>query len=235
MAPKAFHLRHPNLPPHLFLHLQHQGPPNGLEYDEKFFPSIGNEVLKAVVIQFNADQLLTEHPNVSALVRENLVRYAKDFNIVFDDVAIMHLLYGAEFSKLRNSLIHEGRETCESFCDPNEDNDYDNGGFDFGPSDFDMPENAYEYEEVPLQPEMHNDGGVCFETNEHEDPSSQASLEDLCQSHLDALHASIAETEKQTELAARVSTWKQRIENNLEDQASAIIFTLFFPPHTFKT
>ena len=57
------------------------------------------------------------------------------------------------YLQLRNSLIHGGRETCESFCDPNDDNDYDIGGFDFGPSDFNMPENAYEYDEVPLQPE----------------------------------------------------------------------------------
>ncbi|XP_052196076.1 prohibitin-3, mitochondrial [Diospyros lotus] len=71
----------------------------GLEYDEKVLPSIGNEVLKAVVAQFNADQLLTERPNVSALVRESLIRRAKDFNIVLDDVAITHLSYGAEFSK----------------------------------------------------------------------------------------------------------------------------------------
>ncbi|RZB99033.1 Condensin-2 complex subunit H2, partial [Glycine soja] len=35
-----------------------------------------------------------------------------------------------------------------------------------------------------------------------------------------ALLASIAENEKQTEMAARVSTWKQRIENNLEEQES---------------
>nr|GEW36453.1 prohibitin-3, mitochondrial [Tanacetum cinerariifolium] len=72
---------------------------SGLGYDEKVLPSIGNEVLKAVVAQFNADQLLTERPRVSALVRDSLVRRAKDFNIELDDVAITHLSYGAEFSK----------------------------------------------------------------------------------------------------------------------------------------
>ncbi|CDP17508.1 unnamed protein product [Coffea canephora] len=68
-------------------------------YDEKVLPSIGNEVLKAVVAQLNADQLLTERPHVSTLVRDSLVHRAKDFNIVLDDVAITHLSYGAEFSK----------------------------------------------------------------------------------------------------------------------------------------
>ncbi|KAL7174100.1 hypothetical protein ACSBR2_033369 [Camellia fascicularis] len=71
----------------------------GLEYDDKVLSLIGNEVLKAIVVQFNVDQLLTECPSVSALVRQSLVRRAKDFNIVLDDVVIIHLLYGAEFSK----------------------------------------------------------------------------------------------------------------------------------------
>lgn len=71
----------------------------GTDYDERVLPSIGNEVLKAVVAQFNADQLLTERPYVSAMVREALINRAKDFNLLLDDVAITHLSYGTEFSR----------------------------------------------------------------------------------------------------------------------------------------
>ncbi|KAF8686228.1 hypothetical protein HU200_043610 [Digitaria exilis] len=75
----------------------------GLEYDDKVLPSIGNEVLKAVVAQFNADQLLTERPHVSALVRDALIRRAREFNIILDDVAITHLSYGIEFSQAQEA------------------------------------------------------------------------------------------------------------------------------------
>lgn len=43
----------------------------------------------------------------------------------------------------------------------------------------------------------------------------------------DALLASIAEAEKQTELAARVSTWKQKIEQSLEEQVISLTPELY--------
>lgn len=133
------------------------------------------------------------------------------------------------YEKLRDSLVNGAHETCNTFGDSkdgneaNEDDD-NNGGFDFDPPDFDNPEDRYDnHEEVPMHSEKHDGGDAYFNVHElhgQEDLGSQPNLEDLCRSHLDSLLASIAETEKQTELASRVSTWKQRIENNLEEQDS---------------
>jgi len=71
----------------------------GQDYDEKVLPSIGNEVLKAVVAQYNADQLLTMREKISRQISETLEERARAFNLLLDDVSITHLLFGQEFTQ----------------------------------------------------------------------------------------------------------------------------------------
>lgn len=71
----------------------------GLDWDERVLPSIGSEVVKAAVAQYNAESLLTKREEVSKVVRDSLRMRAKDFNIILDDVAITHLSFSTEFTK----------------------------------------------------------------------------------------------------------------------------------------
>lgn len=71
----------------------------GIDYDQRAIPSIGNEVLKSVVAQYNADQLLTQREKVSLEIREVLAKRAKEFEIILDDVSITHLQFSKDFAQ----------------------------------------------------------------------------------------------------------------------------------------
>ncbi|CAN4094949.1 unnamed protein product [Withania somnifera] len=119
--------------------------------------------------------------------------------------------------QLRESLLRGVNNDYDDLRNPKEkkeDKDYDSADHDFRPHDFDMPENADMNNDTTLHGEKHDNSSPLFDGEAHEN------LEDLCRSHMDSLLATLAETEKQTELAARVSMWKQRIEQNLEEQES---------------
>lgn len=61
----------------------------GQDYDERVLPSIGNEVLKAIVAQFDAAELITQREIVSSRIREDLLKRAREFNIMLDDVSLV--------------------------------------------------------------------------------------------------------------------------------------------------
>ncbi|KAG7664115.1 PHB1 [[Candida] subhashii] len=71
----------------------------GLDYDERVLPAIGNEILKSIVAQFDAAELITQREVVSARIRQELSRRANEFNIQLEDVSITHMTFGREFTK----------------------------------------------------------------------------------------------------------------------------------------
>jgi len=71
----------------------------GIDYAERVLPSITNEILKAVVAQFDAHEMITQREIVSNRVSAELRKRAENFGILCDDISITHLSFGREFTE----------------------------------------------------------------------------------------------------------------------------------------
>jgi prohibitin 1 len=88
----------------------------GPDFDELVFTNLGNEVLKAVVAQYNAEELLSKRALVSERIRATLVERASKFNLILDDVSITHLTFGREFAKaIENKQVAQQEAETQAY------------------------------------------------------------------------------------------------------------------------
>lgn len=91
----------------------------GLDYDERVLPSIGNEILKSIVAQFDAAELINMRETVSNRIRQELEIRASQFNIKLEDVSITHMAFGQEFTKAveRKQVAQQEAERAKFLVD----------------------------------------------------------------------------------------------------------------------
>lgn len=70
----------------------------GVNYPETVLPSLINEIIKAVIAQFNASDLLTRRPEVTNRISVQLQERAQRFNIDISDVSITQMSFGKEYT-----------------------------------------------------------------------------------------------------------------------------------------
>ncbi|EPY24932.1 prohibitin [Strigomonas culicis] len=70
----------------------------GVNYAETVLPSLINEIIRAVIAQFNAADLLIKRPEVSHQIAVMLAERAKRFKIEITDVSITQMSFGKEYT-----------------------------------------------------------------------------------------------------------------------------------------
>lgn len=71
----------------------------GVNYAEKIMTPLVKEVSKAIIAQYDAQQLLSQREQVSKDIKQTLAKRLGYFNVVVDDVAITQLSFSKEYEK----------------------------------------------------------------------------------------------------------------------------------------
>jgi len=70
----------------------------GIDYNERVLPSIGNEIMKAVVAEYNAEELVVRREKVSQEIKRRITLKAfAEFDIILKDISLMDISFGTEF------------------------------------------------------------------------------------------------------------------------------------------
>lgn len=69
----------------------------GIDYDERVLPSVSNEILKAVVAEYQAEELIVKRQQVSERIRDLMALKLSEFNLVLEDLSLMDIHFGKEF------------------------------------------------------------------------------------------------------------------------------------------
>lgn len=69
----------------------------GSDYDERVLPSVSNEVLKAVIAEYKAEELILMRENVSLRLARVMRERLESFHIIVDDISLMHIQFSPEF------------------------------------------------------------------------------------------------------------------------------------------
>ncbi|CAI0385373.1 unnamed protein product, partial [Linum tenue] len=70
----------------------------GHDYDERVMPSVVQEAIKTVIARYNASELVTQRNKVSEEIWDVLKKRAMMFKITLDDVSLIHVSFGKEFT-----------------------------------------------------------------------------------------------------------------------------------------
>lgn len=69
----------------------------GMDYDERILPSVSNEILKAVVAEYKAEDLIQKRHEVSNRIRSLMEDKIRTFGLVLEDLSLVDIQFGKEF------------------------------------------------------------------------------------------------------------------------------------------